>query len=111
MKTRENVAVTTQNKIKIMFKIYFLSSLIVFMNNIEKFIYSSSTDDDETMTHCEIMKIVYKINLNKMSKINNIINKALRQLAQIIIKQIRFFFSINALKKTFNYRILKKFSL
>ena len=56
----------------------------------------------------EIMKVVYKINLNKTSKINKIINKALRQLARIIIKQTHFF-STNALKRTFNYRILKNF--
>ena len=75
-----------------MFEIHFSSSSIIFMNDIEKFVYFSSTNDDETMTHREIMKIVYKINSNKVSKINEIINKALRQLARIIIEQIRFFF-------------------
>ena len=38
------------------------------------------------------MKIVYKINLNKMSKVNKIINKTLQQFARIIIEQICFFF-------------------
>ena len=75
-----------------MFKIHFLFSSIIFMNDIEKFIYFSSTDDDKTMTHREIMKIIYKINSNKTSKINEIINKALRQLARIIIEQIHSFF-------------------
>ena len=56
------------------------------MNDIEKFVYFLSIDDDETMTHREIIKIVYKINLNKMLKINEIINKTLRQLARVIIK-------------------------
>ena len=56
------------------------------MNDIEKFIYFSLTDDDETIICREIIKIVYKINLNKTSKINKIINKTLRQLAQVIIK-------------------------
>ena len=92
LKTRENVVATAQNKIEIMFKIHFSSLSIVFMNDIERFVYLSSTDDDETMTCREIMKIVYKINSNKMSKINEIINKALRQLARIIIEQIRSFF-------------------
>ena len=92
LKTRENVTATTQNKIEIIFEIHFLFSLIVFMNDIEKFIYFSLTDDDETMTHREIIKIVYKINSNKTSKINEIINKTLRQLARIIIEQIRSFF-------------------
>ena len=76
-KTRENVVATTQNKVKIIFKIYFLFSLIVFMNDIEKFIYFLLTDNDETMTCREIIKIVYKINLNKMLKINKVINKTL----------------------------------
>ena len=92
LKTRENVAATTQNKVKIMFEIHFSFSSIIFMNDIEKFIYFSSTDDDETVTRREIIKIVYKINLNKMLKVNEIINKTLRQFAQIIIKQIHFFF-------------------
>ena len=86
LKMRENVVATTQNKIEIMFKINFSFLSIVFMNDIKKFIYFSSTDDDKTMTRREIMKIVYKINSNKASKINKIINKALRQLARIIIK-------------------------
>ena len=107
LKTRENVVATTQNKVEIIFKIYFSFLSIIFINDIKKFVYFSSTDDDETIIHREIMKIVYKINSNKMSKINKIINKALRQLAQIIIKQIHFF-STNTLKKTFNHYILKK---
>ena len=86
MKTRKNVVATTQNKVEIIFKIYFSSLSIVFMNDIEKFVYSSLTNDDEIVTRREIIKIVYKINLNKMSKINEIINKTLRQLARIIIE-------------------------
>ena len=92
LKTRENVAVTTQNKVEIIFKIHFSFSLIVFMNDIEKFVYFLSTENDETITRREIIKIVYKINSNKMLKINEIINKALRQFARIIIKQIHSFF-------------------
>ena len=76
----------TQNKIKIMFKIHFSFSSIIFMNDIEKFVYFSSTENDETVTRRKVIKIVYKINSNKMSKVNEIINKALRQLARIIIK-------------------------
>ena len=92
LKTHENIIVTTQNKIEIMFKIYFSSSSTIFMNDIKKFIYFSSTNDDEAMTRREIIKVVYKISLNKASKINEIINKALRQLARVIIEQIHFLF-------------------
>ena len=86
LKTRENVVAMTQNKVEIMFKIHFSFSSIVFMNDIEKFVYSSSTKNDETMTRHKIMKVIYKINLNKMLKINEIINKTLRQFARVIIK-------------------------
>ena len=82
----------TQNKVEIIFKIYFSSLSIVFMNDIKKFIYFSSTNDDKIMTRCEIIKIVYKINSNKASKINKIINKTLRQFARVIIEQIYFLF-------------------
>ena len=86
LKTCENVVAITQNKIEIIFKIYFSSSLIIFMNDIEKFVYFLSADDDETIIRREIIKIVYKIKLNKMLKINEIINKAMQQFARIIIK-------------------------
>ena len=86
MKTREKVAAMTQNKVKIIFKIHFSFLSIIFMNDIKKFIYFSLTDDDETVTRHKIIKIVYKINLNKASKINEVINKTLRQLARIIIE-------------------------
>ena len=62
------------------------------MNDIKRFVYFSLINDDEIMTRREIIKVVYKINLNKTLKINEIINKTLRQFAQIIIKQIHFFF-------------------
>ena len=93
LKTRENVAVTTQNKVEVMFEIHFSSSSTIFMNDTERFVYSSSTKNDETMTRREIMKVVYKISSNKASKINEIINKTLRQLVRVIIEQIRFLFN------------------
>ena len=107
MKTRKNVAATTQNKIEIIFKIHFSSSSIVFINDIKEFIYFSSTNDDEAVIRREIMKIVYKINLNKTSKVNEIINKTLRQFIQIIIKQIRFFFD-RCIKKNIQSSHFKK---
>ena len=77
LKTRENVVATTQNKVKIIFKIHFLFLLIIFINDIKKFVYFLLINDDETMTRHKIMKIIYKINLNKMLKVNKIINKML----------------------------------
>ena len=92
LKTCKDVVIMTQNKIEIIFKIHFSFLSIVFMNDIKKFVYFSSTENDKTMTYREIMKVVYKINSNKTSKINKIINKTLRQFARIIIKQIYFLF-------------------
>ena len=62
------------------------------MKNVAKFDYFSLIDDEISMTCREIMKIIHKINLNKVFEINKIINRALRQLTDIIVKQIRFFF-------------------
>ena len=56
------------------------------MKNVAKFNYSSSIDDETSMTRREIIKIIYKINSNKTFKINKIINKALRQFARAVIK-------------------------
>ena len=55
----------------------------------------------------EIIKIVYKIHLNKTLEINKVINKALQRFVNIVIKQIHFFFD-KCIKKIFNYCILKK---
>ena len=62
------------------------------MNDIKKFVYFLLINDDKTITRRKIIKIVYKINSNKTSKINEVINKTLQQFARIIIKQIYFLF-------------------
>ena len=69
-----------------MFKVYFSSSSMMFMKDVAEFNYSSSIDDETSMTHREIIKIIYKINLNKTFEINKIINKALRQLARVVVE-------------------------
>ena len=86
LKKREKLIITTQNKIKIMFKTHFSFLSIMFMKNVAKFDYSSSIDDETLMTHRKIMKIIYKINLNKTFKINEIINKTLRQFVRVIVE-------------------------
>ena len=69
-----------------MFEAYFLSLLTMFMKNVIKFDYFSSIDDETSMTRREIIKIIHKINLNKIFKINEIINKMLKQLARVIVE-------------------------
>ena len=108
MKTRENVAAMMQNKIKIIVEIHFSFLSIVFINDIRKFMYFSSTDDNKTMTRYEIIKIVYKINSNKTLKVNKIINRTLQQLARIIIKQIHFLFD-KCIKENIQSSHFKKF--
>ena len=93
LKKREKLIITVQNKIKIMFEIHFLFSLTIFIKNITKFDYFLLIDDETSMTCREIIKVIHKINSNKAFEINEIINKTLRQLARVVIKQIRFFFN------------------
>ena len=78
LKKREKLIIITQNKIEIMFKVYFSSLSTIFIKNVIKFNYFSSIDNETLMTRREIIKIIYKINSNKIFKINKIINKTLR---------------------------------
>ena len=78
LKKCEKIIIITQNKIEIMFKVHFSFLLIIFMKNIAKFDYFSLIDDETSMTRREIIKIIHKINSNKIFKINKIINKTLR---------------------------------
>ena len=61
-----------------MFEIHFLFSSIIFKKDVIKFNYFSSINDETLITRREIIKIIHKINLNKIFKINKIINKMLR---------------------------------
>ena len=47
---------------------------------------SSLIDDEASMTRRELIKIIHKIISNKAFEINKIINRTLRQLADIIVK-------------------------
>ena len=92
LKKRRKLIITTQNKVEIMFETYFSFSSTMFMKDAAEFDYSLSIEDETSMTHREIMKVIHKINLNKTFKINEVINKTLRQFVRVVIKQIRFFF-------------------
>ena len=86
MKERISQAVQTQKKIKVMFKIYFLFSSTVFTKNIKTFFYIMSTNDEKIILNREIIKIIYKIELNKTLKINKIINQILRRFIDVTTK-------------------------
>ena len=86
LKKREDLIIIMQNKIKIMFKIHFSFSLTMFIKNVAKFDYFLLIDNETSMTRREIIKVIHKINLNKVFEINKVINRALRQFVNIIIK-------------------------
>ena len=86
LKKCENLIITAQNKIEIIFETHFLLSLKVFMKNVVKFNYSSLINNETSMTRREVIKIIYKISLNKAFEINKIINRALRQLTNVIVE-------------------------
>ena len=88
LKKHKKLITTAQNKIEIMFKTHFLSLSTMFMKNAAKFNYSLSINDEASMTRREMMKIIHKINSNKTFEINEIINKALRQLVRVVVEQI-----------------------
>ena len=78
LKKYKRLIITAQNKIKIMFKIYFLFLSRIFMKNVKEFNYFLLIENKMLMTHREIIKIIHKINLNKTFEINKIINKTLQ---------------------------------
>ena len=56
------------------------------MKNVARFDYSSLIDDEASVTCCKVIKINYKISSDKIFEINKIINKALRQFANVIVE-------------------------
>ena len=111
LKKCEKLFITAQDKIEIMFKTHFSFLSIMFMKNVKEFNYFSLIDDETSMTCCEIMKIIYKINSNKTFEINEIINKTLRQLVCVVIKQICFFFDRYIKKKIQSLHFKKIFTI
>ena len=86
LKKQNKITVKTHEKVEIMFEIHFLSLLIIFTNDIKEFFYSSSTNDEETITNRKLIRIVHKIDMNKISEINEMINRMLKQLIAIVTK-------------------------
>ena len=111
LKKREKLIITTQNKIEIMFEVYFLFSSTIFIKNVEKFNYFSLIDDETSITRREVMKIIYKINSNKTFKINEIINKTLRQFVRVVVEQICFLFDKCIKKKIQSSHFKKIFTI
>ena len=76
-----------------MFKAYFSSLSTIFTKDIKAFFYLTLTSDENMMTSYEVIKTVYKVELNKALKMNKITNKTLRRFVDVVTKQFRFFFN------------------
>jgi len=59
------------------------------------------------MSKREIIRTTYKITSNKIFKINKIINRTLRQLVYVVLKQIKFLFN-KYIKKEMQSSYFKK---
>ena len=86
LKECKKLTISPQSKIKILLKIYFSFLSKVFMNDVKESFYFLLTDDNNLFINRKITKIVYKANLIKISKVNKIINRALHQLINIVVK-------------------------
>ena len=56
------------------------------MNDIKKFFYLSLANDGETITNQKLIKVVHKVDMNKVLEINKMINRTLKQLIVIATK-------------------------
>jgi hypothetical protein len=75
-----DITTTAQNKMKMMFQTYFSSSSEIFMLNTEDFKYSLSIENDISLMHRKIKRIIYKITFNKTSRYIEYINRIMRRL-------------------------------
>ncbi len=83
---------TIQNKMKMMFQTNFSSFLKILMLNTEDFKYLLSIENDISLMHCKIKRVVYKIMLDKTSRYTEYINKIMCKLVDDASKQIRSLF-------------------
>jgi len=75
-----DITTTAQNKMKMKFQTYFSSSSEIFMLNTEDFKYSLSIENDISLMHRKIKRIIYKITFNKTSRYIEYINRIMRRL-------------------------------
>ncbi len=75
-----DIATTAQNKMKMMFQTHFSSSSEILMLNTEDFKYSFSIENNVSLMHCKIKRVIYKTTLNKTSKHTEYTNKIMRKL-------------------------------
>jgi len=69
-----------QNKAKMMFQTYFSSSSEILMLNIIDFKYSLLIENDTSLMHHEIKKVVYKVTSDKILRHMKYINRIMHRL-------------------------------
>jgi len=87
-----NIIMITQNKTKMMFQTHFSSSSKILMLNTEDFKYSLLIENDVSLMHRKIKKVIYKTMLNKTLKHTEYTNKIMRRLVDDVSEQIHFLF-------------------
>ncbi len=75
-----DIITTVQNKVKMMFQTHFSSSSKIFMLNTIDFKYSLLIEDDASLMHHEIKRVIYKATSDKMLKYTKYINRIMRKL-------------------------------
>ncbi len=87
-----NIITTAQNKMKMMFQTHFSSSSEILILNTEDFKYSLLIENDASLIHHKIKRVIYKMMLNKTLKYTKYINKIMRRLVDNMSEQIHSFF-------------------
>ena len=75
-----NIVTTAQNKVKMMFQTHFSSSSKIFMLNTINFKYSLLIENDASLMHHEIKRVIYKVTSDKTLKHTKYINRIMRRL-------------------------------
>ena len=75
-----DIITTAQNKAKMMFQTHFSSSSEIFMLNTINFKYSFLIENDVSLTHREIKRVIYKVTSDKTLKHMKYINRIMRRL-------------------------------
>ncbi len=65
-----------------MFQTHFSSSSEILMLNTEDFEYLFLIENDVSLMHCKIKRVIYKMMLNKTSKHTEYTNKIMRRLIE-----------------------------
>ena len=88
LSNEDDVVTTTKKKRNMLFKIHFSSFLTMILNDIVDFNYINLILDVESLTVREIRRVIEKTISNKISNLNDISNKVIRSVIEIVNEQI-----------------------